>query len=41
MCFDVLFFDLDDTLYPSSAALLEAIRVRIDTYMIEKMQLPA
>jgi putative hydrolase of the HAD superfamily len=41
MCFEVLFFDLDDTLYPSSTGLWEAIRLRIDIYMIEKMHFPA
>lgn len=41
MSFEVLFFDLDDTLYPSSVGLWEAIRVRIDRYMIERMHLPA
>jgi putative hydrolase of the HAD superfamily len=40
MCFEVLFFDLDDTLYPSAAGLWEAIRRRIDLYMIERMKLP-
>jgi HAD superfamily hydrolase (TIGR01509 family) len=40
MCFKVLFFDLDDTLYPSAAGLWEAIRQRIDLYMIERMNLP-
>jgi putative hydrolase of the HAD superfamily len=40
MCFEVLFFDLDDTLYPSAAGLWEAIRRRIDLYMIERMNLP-
>jgi putative hydrolase of the HAD superfamily len=41
MCFEVLFFDLDDTLYPAAAGLWEAIRARIDLYMVEKMNLPA
>lgn len=39
MCFKVLFIDLDDTLYPSAVGLWEAIRVRIDLYMIERMKL--
>mgnify|MGYP000844258850 CR=1 FL=1 len=39
MCFKVLFIDLDDTLYPSTVGLWEAIRVRIDLYMIERMKL--
>lgn len=40
MCFEVMFFDLDDTLYPSAVGLWEAIRGRIDRYMVEKMRLP-
>ena len=40
MCFEVLFIDLDDTLYPAAAGLWEAIRTRIDLYMIERMNLP-
>jgi len=40
MCFEVLFIDLDDTLYPAAAGLWEAIRKRIDLYMIERMNLP-
>jgi putative hydrolase of the HAD superfamily len=39
MCFETLFFDLDDTLYPSNAGLWEAIRQRIDRYMVEKLQI--
>jgi putative hydrolase of the HAD superfamily len=41
MCFKVLFIDLDDTLYPPAAGLWEAIRVRIDLYMTQRMKLPA
>lgn len=41
MCFKVLFFDLDDTLYPPAVGLWEAIRVRIDLYMVERMKLPS
>jgi putative hydrolase of the HAD superfamily len=40
MCFEVFFIDLDDTLYPAAAGLWEAIRRRIDLYMIERMELP-
>jgi putative hydrolase of the HAD superfamily len=32
-----LFFDLDDTLYSHTAGLWEAIRVRMDVYMHERM----
>jgi pyrimidine 5'-nucleotidase len=40
MCFKVLFIDLDDTLYPSDSGLWDAIKNRIDLYMIERMRLP-
>lgn len=40
MCFEVLFIDLDDTLYPSNSGLWDAIKDRIDRYMIERIQLP-
>ena len=40
MCFEVLFFDLDDTLYPKDSGLWQAIRQRIDQYLVEKMNLP-
>ncbi len=36
----VLFFDLDDTLYPSTSGLWDAIRDRIDRFMSEKMHIP-
>ena len=32
-----LFFDLDDTLYPSASGLWEAIRQRMTTYMEERL----
>lgn len=35
-----IFLDLDDTVYPSSSGLWEAIRVRMNRYMQEKLQLP-
>jgi putative hydrolase of the HAD superfamily len=41
MRFSTIFFDLDDTLYPSSTGLWQAIRNRMNTYMIERMGLPA
>jgi putative hydrolase of the HAD superfamily len=37
--FTTFFFDLDDTLYPPSTGLWEAIAGRINLYMIEKMGL--
>jgi pyrimidine 5''-nucleotidase len=41
MHFDYLLFDLDDTLYPSTNGLWQALRDRIELYMIEIMHLPA
>ena len=40
MRFTTVFFDLDDTLYPSSAGLWFAIRERMSRYMVERMCLP-
>jgi len=40
MQFEVLFFDLDDTLYPPNTGLWEAIRNRIEKYLIEVMKFP-
>jgi pyrimidine 5'-nucleotidase len=40
MTFTTVFFDLDDTLYPSSLGLWEAIRVRMHTYMKTLLDLP-
>jgi len=40
MEFDTLFFDLDSTLYPESNGLWQAIRQRIDLYLLERMGLP-
>lgn len=34
-----LFFDLDDTLYPTSAGVWSAIRLRMDQYMHERLKL--
>ena len=39
MIFDTLFFDLDDTIYPSTSGLWFAIRNRMNEYM-ERMGLP-
>jgi pyrimidine 5'-nucleotidase len=38
--FTTLFFDLDDTLYPASSGLWEAIRQRINLYMHEVLAIP-
>lgn len=41
MKYSTLFFDLDDTLYPSSSGLWSLIRERMSLYMQERMNLPA
>jgi putative hydrolase of the HAD superfamily len=41
MHFNSLYFDLDDTLYPSNSGLWEAIRERMNTYMQRFIDLPA
>ena len=40
MCFETIFIDLDDTLYPSTCGLFTVLRNRIELYMVEKMNLP-
>jgi len=40
MRFTTLFFDLDDTLYPSSTGLWLAIKDRMNLYMRERMGIP-
>ncbi len=40
MAYSTLFFDLDDTLYPSSNGVWAAIRYRMNQYMLEMLQLP-
>jgi pyrimidine 5'-nucleotidase len=40
MRFTTLFFDLDDTLYPNSTGLWEAIRERMNIYMRDRMGIP-
>ena len=40
MVFEAMFFDLDDTLYPSASGVWDAIGVRIEKYMQEKVHLP-
>lgn len=37
MKFSTIFFDLDDTLYPNSTGLWEAIRVRMVTFLEERL----
>jgi len=40
MQFTTIFFDLDDTLYPSNAGLWLAIKNRMNAYMHERMNIP-
>ncbi len=40
MRFSTLFFDLDDTLYPSSSGLWTAIKSRMTQYMCERLSIP-
>jgi pyrimidine 5'-nucleotidase len=40
MKFTTVFFDLDDTLYPSSSGLWQAIKERMNRYMHEKLGIP-
>jgi len=40
MNLETIFFDLDSTLYPESNGLWEAIRKRIDQFMLERMSFP-
>jgi putative hydrolase of the HAD superfamily len=41
MKFTTIFFDLDDTLYPSNVGLWSAIKDRMNDYMRERMNIPA
>ena len=41
MCFKTMFFDLDDTLYPATSGIWEAIGDRMERYMIEKLSIPS
>ncbi len=41
MRFTTIFFDLDDTLYPPSAGLWNAIKERMNRYMRERLSIPA
>jgi pyrimidine 5'-nucleotidase len=40
MRFSTLFFDLDDTLYPTSTGLWQAIKDRMNMYMRERLLIP-
>lgn len=40
MSLETIFFDLDATLYPESNGLWPAIRVKIDQYMRQRMEIP-
>lgn len=40
MRFTTIFFDLDDTLYPSSTGLWHAIKERMNRYMLERLCIP-
>jgi len=40
MRFTTIFFDLDDTLYPSNTGLWKAIKNRMNDYMRERMDIP-
>lgn len=41
MHYTTIFFDLDDTLYPSSSGLWPTLKERMNLYMIERMGIPA
>jgi putative hydrolase of the HAD superfamily len=41
MAYSTLFFDLDDTLYPSENGLWEAIKERMNIYMLERLKVPS
>ncbi|MFN2120350.1 MAG: pyrimidine 5'-nucleotidase [Anaerolineales bacterium] len=41
MRFSTIFFDLDDTLYPSSSGLWPTLKQRMSLYMIERVGIPA
>lgn len=40
MIFETMFFDLDDTLYPSTAGVWQAIGKRMDEYIVQKLNIP-
>lgn len=39
MKISTIFFDLDDTLYPSDSGVWQAVRARIESYMFEKLNI--
>lgn len=39
MCFKVIFFDLDETLYPSATGIWQAIGLRMDNYIVDRLKL--
>lgn len=41
MCFEVMFFDLDETLYPSSIGIWQAIGLRMDSYITDRLGVDA
>ncbi len=41
MHFTTIFFDLDDTLYPAASGLWPTLKQRMNSYMIERMGIPA
>jgi putative hydrolase of the HAD superfamily len=41
MFIKTMFFDLDDTLYPPSSGIWEAIGIRMEQYMVEKVSIPS
>lgn len=40
MCFEVMFFDLDETLYPSNTGIWQAIGNRMDEYIQNELMIP-
>ncbi|KAF0112104.1 MAG: putative hydrolase of the HAD superfamily [Chloroflexi bacterium] len=40
MCFEMMFFDLDDTLYPPTTGIWQAIGTRMDQFMMNKLAIP-
>jgi len=39
MCFKVMFFDLDETLYPHTSGIWQAIGLRMDDYIIDQLKI--
>lgn len=40
MCFETIFIDLDDTLYPATCGLYPVLSKRMELYMVERMKIP-